>query len=129
MQKAVGQITHLFFKPCHGVPMVPGSPMELKAGHGIKGDVNAQAMSPRQILLVRQEDLDEFAIAPGALRENVVIAGLTSEVFSSGALLTIEHTVKIRATFLCEACKRIAHVVPSLKSIADKRGLLGVILS
>lgn len=109
--------------------MTSCSPLEVKVGHGICGDINAQAMSPRQILLVRQEDLEVFDIAPGALRENVVIAGLAQDTFRPGALLRIGDAVTIRLTFLCEACKRIAHVVPSLKSIADTRGLLGVILS
>ncbi|MGB8343703.1 MAG: MGMT family protein [Ktedonobacteraceae bacterium] len=129
MQEEVGQVTHLFIKPGHGRPMEPCSSIDVRAGSGIQRDVNARAMSPRHILLVRQEDLDAFAIAPGALRENVALAGLPPEVFVPGSLLTIGPTVAIRATFLCEACKRIAHVVPSLKSIADKRGLLGVILS
>lgn len=129
MQEAVGQVTHLFLKPSHGRPMEACPLLEVRAGSGIQGDVNARAMSPRQILLVRQEDLDVFAIAPGALRENVVLAGLPPEIFAPGSLVTIGPTASIRATFLCEACKRIAHVVPSLKSIADKRGLLGVILA
>ena len=109
--------------------MAPCSPLEVKVGHGVCGDINAHAMSPRQILVVRQEDLEVFDIAPGALRENVVIAGLAPDAFQPGALVRIGEAVTIRLTFLCEACKRIAHVVPSLKSIADTRGLMGVILS
>ncbi len=129
MTGGVGQITHLFLKPEHGATMAPCSRMQVKVGLGIDGDVNAQAMSPRQVLLIRQEDLDAFTIPPGALRENIAIAGLPPESFVPGAMLTIRDQVKIRATFLCEACKSVAHVASSLKSIAEKRGLLGVILS
>lgn len=129
MQEVTGKVTHLFVKTNHGVPMVSCPNLALQVGHGIEGDVNAHAMSPRQILLVRQEDLDAFKITPGELRENVVISGIHPELFAPGATVIIGDRVTIRATFLCEACKRIAHVVPSLKSIAEKRGLLGVILS
>jgi alkylated DNA nucleotide flippase Atl1 len=129
MTEHVGQITHLFIKPGNGTGMLPCSSLQVKVGLGIDGDVNAQAMSPRQLLLVRQEDLDAFAIPPGALRENITVAGLPSDSVTPGALLVIGNQVKIRATFQCEACKRIAHVVSSLKSIEDKRGLLGVVLS
>ena len=129
MTVVVGQITHLFIKPKHGAAMAAHSSVQVKVGLGIDGDVNAQTMSPRQVLLIRQEDLDASAITPGALRENIAIAGLPPESFVSGAMLTIGNQVKIRATFLCESCKRIAHVVSSLKSIEEKRGLLGVVLS
>jgi alkylated DNA nucleotide flippase Atl1 len=129
MQEVTGKVTHLFMKAHHGVPMVASPKLVVKTGHGIEEDVNAHAMSPRQILFVRQEDLDEFNITPGELRENVAVSGIHPDFFALGATLIIGDAVNIRATFLCEACKRIAHVVPSLKSIVNKRGLLGVILS
>lgn len=125
----IGQVTHLFVKPEHNVGMQPYSTIEVKVGLGIKGDINAHPMSPRQILLVRQEDLDDFSITPGALRENITVGGIPADCFKPGTLFTIGEQVKIRTTFLCEACKRIAHVVSSLKDIEDKRGLLGVILA
>lgn len=128
MQEGVGHIVHLFLKPSHGAAMVPCSFFEGRAGYGLCGDIHAQPMSPRQILLVRQEDLEEYVIQPGALRENVVVAGLAPEVFVPGALVRVG-TLSLRMTFFCEACKRIAPVVPSLKTLGNKRGLLGVVLS
>jgi alkylated DNA nucleotide flippase Atl1 len=104
------------------------SRMRLEAGCGIVGDVNANPLSPRQVLITRYEDLRHFAISPGVLRENVVVAGLDEAAFSPGARLTIGQT-SIRLTFHCEPCKRISHLVGSLKEILNRRGILGVVLT
>ncbi len=129
MEKEVGEITNLFVKTRHGAPMTSRQTMTLQVGHGIEVDINAQAMSPRQILLVRQEDIDALNITPGDLRENIVVSGLSAELFVPGAVFRPGNTAQIRATFFCEACKRIAHAVPSFESIAEKRGILGVVVS
>jgi len=42
--------------------------------------------------------------------------------------LKTDRGVAVRLTFYCEPCKRIAHLVDSIKSIEGKRGILGVIL-
>ncbi|GAB1539848.1 hypothetical protein NUACC21_25160 [Scytonema sp. NUACC21] len=122
-------ILHLFTKPKSGSPMVELIKLTLKVGHGIEGDVNANPMSPRQVLIVRQEDILELSIPPGELRENIVITGITSELFVPGSLLIFESSAAVRLTFHCEPCKRVAHLVDSLKNIQGKRGILGVIIT
>jgi MOSC domain-containing protein YiiM len=85
----------------------------LQKGYGIAGDINANPISPRQILVVKSEDIVDFAIPPGELRENLVIAGIKSENFLPGSLLTFDSGAAIRLTFYCEPCKRIAHLLIS----------------
>jgi len=102
--------------------------LELRAGYGIVGDANANLLSPRQVLVTRNEDLHQFGIELGDLRENIVVDGIDPERFVPGTCLEIGG-VAIRLTFRCEPCKRIAHLVPSLKVILNRRGLLGVVLS
>jgi MOSC domain-containing protein YiiM len=63
---------------------------------------------------VRQEDLFELSIKAGELRENIVIAGIDSNKFIPGAMIEFGVGAKIRLTFHCEPCKRIAHLVKSL---------------
>ena len=97
------------------------------SGYGLEGDVNANSLSPRQILLTRYEDLQIFRLSPGDLRENIVLQGLSEKEFVPGSEVTLGD-VKIRLTFNCEPCKRVAQFVkPS--EIIGKRGILGVVLS
>ncbi|MEO3405880.1 MGMT family protein [Mucilaginibacter sp. CAU 1740] len=121
-------ITNLFFKAVKGAPMVASRNLELRKGYGIVNDVNACPISPRQILLTRQEDLDELSIRYGGLRENLIIAGCPSALFVPGAMVSIG-TALIRLTFYCEPCKRIADAVPSMNAVLNRRGILGVVLN
>ncbi|MBD2342346.1 MGMT family protein [Calothrix sp. FACHB-156] len=122
-------IKHLFVKHEHGSVMREVEELNLKVGYGVEGDINANPISPRQILVVRYEDIRELAISPGELRENLVIAGVDSATFTPGALINFESGAAIRLTFYCEPCKRIAHLVNSLKTIQAKRGILGVVIN
>jgi alkylated DNA nucleotide flippase Atl1 len=121
-------IMHLFSKVKSGSAMVELQTLNLKVGHGIEGDINANPISPRQILIVRYEDILDLAIKPGELRENIVIQCRELNNFIPGSRLTFESGAAIRLTFHCEPCKRIAHLVESLKTIQGKRGILGVVI-
>jgi alkylated DNA nucleotide flippase Atl1 len=128
MSDIIGSITHLFVKPKHGVKMLECKEIHMKVGSGIDGDINSNAISPRQVLLVRYEDLETLSIPCGELRENIVLSGIDAKDFSPGAVLKTNSGAAVRLTFYCEPCKRIAHLVDSIKSIEGKRGILGVIL-
>ncbi|QSJ14079.1 MGMT family protein [Nostoc sp. UHCC 0702] len=128
MSSEYGSILHLFTKQKQGVGMVECKRINLKVGHGIESDINANPISPRQVLVIRYEDIAELKINPGELRENIAIAGIQTEYFIPGSVITFESGAAIRLTFYCEPCKRIAHLVKSLKSIQYKRGILGVII-
>ncbi|MEH2044712.1 MGMT family protein [Nostoc sp.] len=121
-------IMHLFRKVKPGSAMVELKTLNLKVNHGIEGDINADPISPRQVLIVRYEDIFDLSIKPGELRENIVVQGIEIDKFIPGSLLTFESGAAIRLTFHCEPCKRIAHLVKSLKSIQRKRGILGVVI-
>ncbi|MBN3941255.1 MGMT family protein [Nostoc sp. NMS9] len=121
-------IMHLFSKIKLGSAMVELKTLNLKVNHGIEGDINADPISPRQVLIVRYEDIFDLSIQPGELRENIVVQGIEIDKFIPGSLLTFESGAAIRLTFHCEPCKRIAHLVESLKSIQGKRGILGVVI-
>ncbi|WP_341531341.1 MGMT family protein (plasmid) [Nostoc sp. UHCC 0302] len=103
--------------------------INLERGHGIEGDINANSSSPRQVLVVRYENIVNLAIPPGGLRENIVIAEIKSENFVPGSLISFNSGAAVRLTFYCEPCKRIAHLVDSLKTIQYQRGVLGVVIN
>ncbi|MEH2026772.1 MAG: MGMT family protein [Nostoc sp.] len=121
-------IMHLFTKVKLGSAMVELKTLNLKVNYGIEGDINADPISPRQVLIVRYEDIFDLSIKPGELRENILVKGIEFDNFIPGSLLTFESGAAIRLTFHCEPCKRIAHLLESLKSIQDKRGILGVVI-
>ena len=123
-------IIALFTKPSSGLPTLApdDGALTVKARFGIIDDANACGISPRQVLLTSQEELNKFSIAPGELLENLTIAGLGAGDFVPGSVLHIGGSVQIRLTFYCEPCKRIGHLVPSLSNIFQKRGILGVVL-
>src|ERR1700741_1178833 len=131
MNKYVGSVLKVFLKPGAGKPMVQPAKGQIRLveGYGIEGDINAHSFSPRQILLTRQEDSDEFGIRPGELREKITVTGLDSGAFLPGALVQIADSIKIRLTLDCEPCKRISHLVQPFGQIAGKRGVLGVVVA
>jgi alkylated DNA nucleotide flippase Atl1 len=122
------KVTHLFLKKSKGGQMFTSIAFKLLKGYGIESDINTSPISPRQVLITRKEDLDELNIPYGSLRENIIIQGLNQNEFIPGSLLQIGDNAKIRLTFHCEPCKRIADVVPSLKEVMYKRGILGVVI-
>jgi alkylated DNA nucleotide flippase Atl1 len=110
-----------------GKPMQAVDTLQLVAGAGIVGDVASAAISPRQVLVVRKEDLDDFSLPIGYLKENLVIAGLSEIDFQPGKVILFEGGASLHLAFHCEPCKTIAERVPNLKSIVGWRGVLGVV--
>ncbi|MDZ8262185.1 MAG: hypothetical protein RMY63_27925 [Nostoc sp. ChiQUE01b] len=55
-------IMYLFSKVKPGSAMVELKTLNLKVNHGIEGDINAAPISPRQVLIVRYEDIVESLI-------------------------------------------------------------------
>ncbi len=129
MTDSSGYIVNLFQKSKHSSAMTAQSELSLKAGHGIEQDIHANPISPRQLLVVHQEDLVNLSIDPGDLSENIVISGANLDSFTPGSVMKFDSGAAIRLTFHCEPCKRVAHLVNSLKSIENKRGILGVVVA
>ncbi|MET0855834.1 MAG: MGMT family protein [Telluria sp.] len=127
-----GRVEKLFLKICHGkntVELEPGAPLQCVAGLGLDGDVHANRLSPRQILVTLQSELDELAIRAGALHENMVISTASPEHFRPGSALVTGGGVEIRLTMYCEPCKRILGVAPDLRAMIGRRGILGYIVT
>ncbi|UBF23845.1 MGMT family protein [Kovacikia minuta CCNUW1] len=110
----------------------PGSSVEcpqltLECGYGVAGDLSAAAGSPRQVLIVSQQTLREFDLAPGDLHENILMDAPT-ETLVSGQVIQIGEAL-IRPTFLCEPCSQLETIRKGLaKQIKGKRGVLGTVV-
>ena len=136
MTSSIGVASALFCRMAKNSPPIEMAQLRLKAGRGIEGDIHANPISPRQVLIVRQEDLSKGSmgcgpitdIQPGELGENLVINRVSGSEFVPGAMLEFAGGSAIRLTFYCEPCKRIAGLVWSIKDIEQKRGILGVVV-
>jgi alkylated DNA nucleotide flippase Atl1 len=136
MTSSIGVASRLFCRTAKGLPPIEMAQLTLQAGQGIEGDIHANPISPRQILIVRQENLNKGAlgcgpindIQPGQFGENLVIGGVSDNEFVPGAILKFAGGAAIRLTFYCEPCKKIAGLVWSIKDIEQKRGILGVVV-
>ncbi len=128
--RAHGKVRHLFVKTFHGreaSELSGGESLQCVQGWGIEGDVHANRFSPRQILITLASDLEKFAIAPGSLHENMVVSLTPEHMFRPGAAILTDRGVEIRLTMYCEPCSRISHLIPSLRDLIQRRGILGTI--
>jgi alkylated DNA nucleotide flippase Atl1 len=123
----VPKIEALFRKPVSGEPMECVDTLNLIQSQGIEHDIARSEASPRQVLIVRQEDLDTFGLPHTYLKENLVVSGLSVNNFQPGRSIHFECGATIHLTFHCEPCKSIAELIPHLKSIIGRRGLLGIV--
>jgi alkylated DNA nucleotide flippase Atl1 len=126
-----GRVGHLFLKPRRGgaaVELDCDTPLLCVSALGVAGDVHANRLSPRQILVTLQSQLDELSIVPGALFENMVVALDDPRHFRPGSAIVTAGGVEIRLTMYCEPCKRILPVVADLAQMVGRRGILGYIV-
>ena len=121
-------VRQLFIKTQRGEPSRSRPSLTLTTGLGIDSDVHALAGSPRQVLLVGRGTLDDLALQPGDLQENLLVEG-EIEAFRSGSVLQIGKDVLIRLMFSCEPCQNLEKIRPGLaKTIEGRRGMLGMVV-
>lgn len=123
------EVRNLFLKHEEKAAMSAADKLRLISGWGIKGDLNGDRLSPRQILLTSMQELSQLSIPPGELRENIVLDLAHAPDFQPGAKLTFASGAAIRLTFYCEPCSRVAHLASSLATLTQKRGILGVAIA
>lgn len=99
------------------------------AGRGLEGDRHAQLGSPRQVLLVGEQVLQDFQLPPGALGENLLLSGDLGE-FASGQLWQVGPAVCLRLMFRCEPCRWLNRLQPDLaRRIGPRRGWLASVMT
>jgi MOSC domain-containing protein YiiM len=89
---------------------------------GLEGDRHAKPKSRRQVLLVEQEVLDEYSLAPGAIREQVTVRGLDLDKLVFGARIRVGDAL-LEVAGPCHPCARMDEVKPGLqKELVGRRG-------
>ncbi|HVR91753.1 MAG TPA: MOSC domain-containing protein [Novosphingobium sp.] len=119
--------------PQHRLSKQPRTSLELIEGLGVAGDAHAgvtvkhrsrvardpAAPNLRQVHLIHAELLDElgahgFAIAPGAMGENITTRGLDLLGLSQGTWLRLGSTAVIEVTGLRNPCDQLNTLHPGL---------------
>ena len=96
---------------------------------GFEGDFHAKDKNPRQILMVSSSVLDEFAVPPGALFENLVIDNLDVMSLDAGRRLHIGEAV-LEVTMPCEPCVQMDRLRKGLKeALNGKRGMFAKVVT
>lgn len=101
-----------------------------KVRHGLVGDCHARPLGPRQVLLVRQEDLDELGVGAWQIRANISIEGIDPSGLESGRVIEVGSS-RIRLTHPCEVCSVLRQYVSRevFRRLPGRRGSLGVVLA
>ena len=125
-----GVATLLLRKPALKAPMRTEPRLTLEARTGITGDCHAHPLGPRQVLVVREEALDELGVEAAALRANLVVRGIPQDSMRSGRVLTFPSGARIRLTHACETCSALREHIDreAFRSLPGRRGMLGVVL-
>jgi len=122
------RVVALFVSPVNGQPMQPHEQVLARAGHGLEGCAHARPGGSRQVLLIDSETLQEFGVAPGALKENITTAGVDVPGLAPGTRLRLGKTV-LEITKLCTPCAFVDRVQPGLREkLEARRGMLARVL-
>jgi MOSC domain-containing protein YiiM len=87
---------------------------------GLEGDRHAKPGSRRSVLVVEQEVLDHFGLAPGDIREQVTVRGLDLNALAAGTRLAIG-TAVLEVAGPCAPCERMDELRPGLRAQLEGR--------
>lgn len=125
----IGRITALATRPSRAVAPQRLDQVDVIAGMGLAGDVHADPLSPRQILLADAHVYKDLALPPLALRENLQLDVDTAQL-RSGTVLHIGEHVQLRLMFQCEACGQLdAYRQGLVSALGQRRGVLARVLT
>ena len=125
----ISSVVALASRTSRATPPAPFDSVPVRAGVGIDGDIHADALSPRQLLLGSVSVYDELALPAHALRENLLIEADTARL-ASGTVLQIGAGVRLRMMFQCEACGQLDKAQSGLsRRLGLRRGVLARVLT
>lgn len=127
-----GRIEQLFLAQEKRSPMLPVAEAEAIARRGFKGCRHAGRApgGKRQVLLLDTRSLEALDLAPGAIKENVLVSGLPLESYEPGQRLGLGPEVIVEITEGCVPCQRLNELRPGLlKEAWRQRGQLAQVIA
>lgn len=115
-------------------PVRPGPPLRMDAIHalagiGLAGDIHADRLSPRQVLLAGSGVYADEGLPANALHENLLVDADTAQL-PSGAVLQVGDEVLLRLMFQCESCGQLDRQRDGLaRTLGRRRGVLARVLA
>ena len=123
-----GTITEVWLRPDKSAPPRLQRSVEAIARLGLRGDCHADALSPRQVLLVGEEIYRRLELPPATLRETFKL-DCDPSAWSSGSTIALGPEVLLRVMFRCEPCAKLnAHQPGLLHAVREERGILARVL-
>jgi MOSC domain-containing protein YiiM len=120
----MASVLKLFRASKRRVPMEELAEALLVTNSGVEGCAHARPRGKRQVLLVDRETLEEMALAPGIIRENITTDGLQVNDLKIGQRLRIGEAA-LQVSSVCEPCDELEKVRPGLQQAMEgRRGML-----
>ena len=120
----MAEILHLFQCLAHGEPMREFEEVFAVENKGLQDCIHGRSESIRQVLLMDQETLEEFGIAPGRARENITTRGIELGKLVLGQRLRVGEA-QLEVTNPCTPCHQMDEIRQGLQeALRGRRGLL-----
>jgi hypothetical protein len=124
----IGRIESLALRPSLRAAPKRADSVRAIAHTGLSGDVYADPLSPRQLLLAGAGVYRTLALPAHALRDNLLVDFDTAQL-TSGTVLQVGRDVLLRLMFQCEACGHLDAHQPGLSArIGARRGMLARVI-
>jgi MOSC domain-containing protein YiiM len=120
----MANVAGLFISPERGSGRSePRERVRALEGHGFEGCAHANPPR-REVLFASQDHLDTVGVEPGAIRENITVAGADVQQWPIGQQVRVGDAV-LEITMVCDPCQRMDELRQGLRAEIDgKRGML-----
>ena len=125
-----GSITNLHIARVKETPSDPVPEATALSGMGLEGDRSCRQGNMRQVLIMDNETLNEFGLAPGQIKENITVSGLNLSQTVAGNVVFIGDEVTMEVVGECEPCGKMDAIRQGLQSELDhRRGMLCTVIN
>lgn len=120
----LGHVSAISVQGAKGAAPVRVEQARVVGAIGIDGDMHADPLSLRQLLIADEATYRDLALPAHALRENLLVTFDTSRLLS-GTLVQVGGDALLWLSFHCEACGQLNHHRAGLSmAIGQRRGML-----
>ena len=125
-----GSITNLHIARVKETPSDPVQEATALSGKGLEGDRSCREGNMRQVLIMDNETLNNFGLAPGQIKENITVTGLDLSQTTAGQVVFIGDEVTMEIVGECEPCGKMDAIQQGLQAELDhRRGMLATVIN